>query len=863
MHAAGLALSWTVLYLGGFGLPLAMPPQPEVPLMAKVAPADCLFYMSLAGVASPSAGSDNQTEQLLAEPDVQKFLTEIGRAITSGATRTMRERGAPEALCSEETAGLAKILLSQPAAVYLSRAEKGHEGAPIRGGAVLRLGDDDAVKTAIEATIERLALPGVETVEIAGQSWQRIKPAPNVTIVWGFRGRHFLVALGEGEMEAMMARAKGEPPEWLTSLRQDLAVDRFSTIVYVNIKGIVQATAPMAGPRAKGILTAIGLDNVTALRAVTGLDQECMVSRTQLALDGPPQGILKLMTASPLTAADFAGVPRNVNSASAAKINASAAFDWLCSVLEKAHPSTAGQMQAARAALEQKSGIKVREDLLDSLGDTWVSQSAGPAGSVITVSLKDPQKFLAGYRKLMGVLEKNEWKQLPGPASALTIAKAADLHPDAYMLTYGAPMMSAGPMGPGGAPAPAGPPAPGGMPIAPSGPPAPGGMPIAPSGPPGGPDGPPTGPGGPMAPAGPMAPNTLAWCVTDKEFVLAMPAQSLAAHLKRPAPQETLAGAPAVAALLNAQPEPSSLMYINVPALFDQFYPMLSMMAPMFAPQLNALGIEFDPSVLPPAEAIRKHLLPNVAVVRQTRSGITLTERTALPGFNVGTMTVAGGAGAAALLLPAVQASREAARRMASMNNMKQIGLAMHNYAQANRTFPPALKADKDGKPLLSWRVLILPYVEGGNELYKQFNLDEPWDSDHNKPLLAKMPAVYRNPNSAHSGDGKTNYLTPRGEKTIFPGDKGVSFADIRDGLSNTLMMLEVCDEKAVEWTKPDDFEYDESDPTKGLIGLRPNGFLAGMADGSVRFIAATLDQTVLKALFTRNGGEAVKLDGQ
>ena len=332
----------------------------------------------------------------------------------------------------------------------------------------------------------------------------------------------------------------------------------------------------------------------------------------------------------------------------------------------------------------------------------------------------------------------------------------------------------------------------------------------------------------------------------------------MAAHLARPAGQDRLPHAPEIAAIVNGKQEPTSVMYVNVPALFDQFYPMLSMMGPMIAAQLGRQGIEFDPAILPPAEKIKKHLLPDVAVVRRTSSGITFTERTALPGISAGTT----GAGVAVgLLLPAVQAAREAARRIQSSNNMKLIGLAMHNYAQANHTFPPAYKAGKDGKPLLSWRVLILPFVEGGDELYKEFNLDEPWDSDHNKPLLAKMPAVFRNPNSAVAGEGKTNYLTPRGEKTIFPNDKGMLLKDITDGLSNTFLTLEVSDEKAVEWTRPDDFEYDESDPLKGLLGLRPGGFLAGLADGSVRFIASTTDPATLKALFTRNGGETVKLD--
>jgi len=213
-----------------------------------------------------------------------------------------------------------------------------------------------------------------------------------------------------------------------------------------------------------------------------------------------------------------------------------------------------------------------------------------------------------------------------------------------------------------------------------------------------------------------------------------------------------------------------------------------------------------------------------------------------------------------ALLLPAVQAAREAARRAASRNNMKQIGLAMHNYAQANKTFPPAYSVDKNGKPLLSWRVLILPYMEGG-EIYKQFHLDEPWDSDHNKALISLMPAVYRSPNSALLGQWKSNYLTPRNEKSIFPGKESIGFAKIRDGTSNTILTLEVPDASAVVWTKPDDFRYDEDNPLKGLTGMRAGVFLAGLADGSVRTISSTIDPMVLKALFTRDGGEEIGID--
>src|ERR1700731_3796855 len=95
-----------------------------------------------------------------------------------------------------------------------------------------------------------------------------------------------------------------------------------------------------------------------------------------------------------------------------------------------------------------------------------------------------------------------------------------------------------------------------------------------------------------------------------------------------------------------------------------------------------------------------------------------------------------------ALLLPAVQSAREAARRAQCTNNLKQIGLAFHNYHSANNAFPRAAITDKQGKPVLSWRVAILPYIEQ-QELYKKFKRDEPWDSPHNKALLKEVPTTY------------------------------------------------------------------------------------------------------------------------
>jgi hypothetical protein len=208
------------------------------------------------------------------------------------------------------------------------------------------------------------------------------------------------------------------------------------------------------------------------------------------------------------------------------------------------------------------------------------------------------------------------------------------------------------------------------------------------------------------------------------------------------------------------------------------------------------------------------------------------------------------------LLLPAVQAAREAARRSMSQNNMKQLGLAMHNHHDTWKLFPARAITDKSGKPLLSWRVKLLPYVDE-LALYEQFHLDEPWDSAHNKQFVTQMPQVYARPNSK-AGPGMTTYLAPVGEGTLWKSDKGASIADIRDGTSNTIAIVEADDEAAVPWTKPADWEVDLSDPMKGVGNSRPGGFQALIADGSVRFIANSIDPATLKALLTMAGGEKV-----
>jgi hypothetical protein len=212
-----------------------------------------------------------------------------------------------------------------------------------------------------------------------------------------------------------------------------------------------------------------------------------------------------------------------------------------------------------------------------------------------------------------------------------------------------------------------------------------------------------------------------------------------------------------------------------------------------------------------------------------------------------------------AMLRPLFGLAVQAGGRDRAVTTLKQLALALHSYADTYRHFPPFANHSKDGKPLLSWRVHILPYVEE-QALYNQFKLDQPWDSPHNKKLIDKMPKIYKSPLARLKDPTKTTYLVPRARETIFPGPEGVQFRDILDGTSNTILVVEAAADQAVIWTKPDDLPVDKKQPGRGLFGKGRDEFLTAFADGSVRGIPATTPAETLWALFTRAGGEAVNL---
>jgi len=207
---------------------------------------------------------------------------------------------------------------------------------------------------------------------------------------------------------------------------------------------------------------------------------------------------------------------------------------------------------------------------------------------------------------------------------------------------------------------------------------------------------------------------------------------------------------------------------------------------------------------------------------------------------------------------PVQNLKRNAVARTGTGSKLRQVYDALELYANDNNgKYPPPYTKSAQGAPLLSWRVLILPYIEQQN-LFNKFNQNEPWDGPTNKPLLSYMPKMYLSSgNSEVNIAFKTTFLAPVSKETVFSPAGGVMKNAISDGLSNTILVADVDDDFAMEWTRPVDLNVNAQNPALGLTNSNPAGFMALFCDGSVK-VAPNRPLPNVWAMFTIGGGEQV-----
>jgi hypothetical protein len=647
---------------GGMGLPFGIPPGPEDPVIARVAPEKCLLYVNWAGTAAPNPNSPSQAEQLLAEPEVQVFFAAVDKCLKATFKSTVgdgKDDGEapkdatkrapakkPPPYPHEAACECLKVFLTRPTAIFISdmrvtkkkpedakgakpKAAPGKKseakpagkaqppvptppGSPvtssedflitdlsettfkfdfdIHGGVVVSLGGQAAgFKAAwekcVKAALEEQKGTGKDwdRVQIAGQTWYRIKANKGddmPTVVFGFKGDYFIIGLGEGSLEAILARMGAkQPPAWLTAALAKVPVQRRTGIVYVNLKAIGETVLPLIdAPQvkdAKAVVEMLGFDNAEALIYTLGLDAGGYVDKVLLALAGPPRGLVRLVSDRPLRPEDLTPIPRDAAFALAARVDLHQTLDVVLSSVERMSPETRSQVNQALDEMEEELGINLRRGVLASLGDMWcIYTSPGEGNFLVTgltavVSIRSNPGFALAYSKLMDLAKKG----LPPPsdagASPLSMAGLGSLQ---HFTFAGREVCCVN--------------------------------------------------------LGVLAPS---WCVMPGQLVMALTPQNVKAYLSR-REHKSLATLPDVAGVLPAAGGPVAVAYTDTPKLFELLYPFVSMCA-----QAIATGVQSDPKIeIPPgfwpsAPAIARHLRADVTTLERNPHGIQITCHCSFP----------------------------------------------------------------------------------------------------------------------------------------------------------------------------------------------------------------------------------------
>ena len=822
--------------------------EPSKPLARYVPGEDLVVYAEFEGLDAHSEAWKGSAAYRVLNRTMTGAMLE---AMATQAFDRAQAVGPGGKLSGAETMALARHALR--AGVVLAINRKPGAPKPTSVALVARGAGKGPVRAIIDRLIgqavgrdqrpEVVAKPGNRRVNVVtegqGTGWS-----------WWFEGDDLVLSLVTLEgADAIIAALDGGRPNAVEHLTRTALAKIEDEFRPVGLAFFEMAALPTLPPQAQ----ALGVDSVKRLEFRWGFQDDAVMTVTRLVAPVPRKGALALFDQPTFGTTGLPPMPAGLEGFVVASINPVKLLDAFEAMAAATDPNGKAAVDRFEKAVTQVTGRKLREDILGHLGpkatayivpskvDAPTNPLSGlalgmlyPTKAALTAEVDDPAAFGAVLDDLVKTANTAIKKQAEAdnaPAPAFRALKGQDR---GYTLS----------LPPGTSPMPAG-----------------------------------------VIPTIVIGRKAVAVGTTPE---VARAALAAGGEIKADSPiGRALARVPANLTLLSVSDTRSSLLpevIANLPTL-AQTAGSRGGSGPGISPfsifglargprrrggRLGGGGgggwggtwLKIDADLVPQAGAIRHHLFPATYALCVEDDGIRFVSRESFPALN----PAAAAPVALALLLPAVQASREAARRAQSTNNLKQIGLAMHNHASATNHLPPQAVRDKDGKPLLSWRVVILPFLEQG-ALFNEFHMDEPWDSEHNKALLERMPSVYAVP-GAKAKPGMTFYQGFAGKGTIFDPGKpdGVGFADVTDGTSNTIAVIEA--REAVPWTKPDDipFEADARPEEAGALLKQlgshfRGGFNALITDGSVRFIRESIAPTVLRALITRDGGEVVSAD--
>ncbi|MFM9058286.1 MAG: DUF1559 domain-containing protein [Planctomycetaceae bacterium] len=798
---------------GLLGLPIAVPPLPPDPVVERAAPEECLFHLSTAGLAAAKGDAKNLTERMLADPEVREFLAGVAAQL-SGAARSATP-APPEMTAAIAT--LVEAVLTRPLAISLEKFRPPVEAGPpeISATVVLRVGDEGpAIAKAAEALLAPFMQEAPQEVRIGGGTWQQSQFLFLGPFSWGLNDGSYVLALGPGALEGLVARLGDQArkaPAWKADLEKRMPVARRSTLTYLDAGAVVKILSGLEAPdrdRFLAVLDATGIAKLDSVGAITGMTDEGVSSGLWLGFQGAPSGLFA-KPATGIGPRELGRVPADATLAQAWSLDLSRTLATLLDVVAAADPDAVAEFRKALEQLRAVAGIDIDAHVLKPLGPDWTVLSVPAPGGLlpnlaIVAGVRDRPTFARTHKALLGILRNAVAANPDGPR--VTVREIPYRGQTLFCLEVAGPDMA---------------------------------FPVTPT-----------------------------WCLADDRLVVTLSPQLMKTLLARDAADGGIAKLPQVREALG-DGAPALVGVMDPVSLVGSLCGLYEMAAPVARSMLRQQGIAIDLPQLPPSTTIMPYVRPSVSVVRHEADGILVRSTGSLP---LGPLTAGGGVLGVSpastpvligLLLPAVQSAREAARRTQAMNNIRQVMLAMLIHEDATRRLPSQAICDADGKPLLSWRVAILPYVEEA-ELYKQFHLDEPWDSEHNRKLIPLMPALLADPGATPEQvrAGLTTLQVLTGPDTPFPEPgRALTLGKITDGASKTLAVVEVTPDNAVPWTKPEDHPFDPARPLAGVGNPQRAGglFLGGFFDGHIETFTPDLDPDRFNAHVTPSRGEAVQ----
>ena len=362
-------------------------------------------------MAEADANSSNQTEQLLAEPEIKRFTAELEKLIDASIATATRRAG-PEGDLIRQLPLLIKTLLSHPAAMFVEAVNVGPNALDGRTALVVNLGDRSAkIQAAIKLLASQLPPGQVQQVQIDGTSFSQFKPVPQAQVIsWGVHDNYLIVAAGEKTIADLLQRAQTPPPEWLTKQLDRLPVERRSTFTFLDVPTIVKLGAKFGGPWADQIIGVLGLNSIGPASSTSGLDETGFVSRSLLSIDKNRTGAVSWLSSAPLSAEDLAPIPLGATTAAVWRLDLQRVLTGVIQAAEQIDPRAATQLKDAIQQFGQAIGMDVQQDLLGSLGDVWTVHAAPESGGLmagwtVTVRLRDREKFQRAHDQLLGFVK--------------------------------------------------------------------------------------------------------------------------------------------------------------------------------------------------------------------------------------------------------------------------------------------------------------------------------------------------------------------------------------------------------------------------------------------------------------------------